>query len=147
LANPHPNTDGLKATQWKPGQSGNPGGRPRRILTDRYVQLMESLLPREIALKLQLPLNSTWGDAVALVSARTALKSTEVGVSQRRELADRCEGKAPVRVQFESSEEIDINVTFEASPFSNKNDTPIDIEVTESADLPGDAGDGELEKE
>lgn len=29
MANPHPKTDHLKETQWKPGQTGNAAGKPR----------------------------------------------------------------------------------------------------------------------
>ncbi len=29
MANPNPKTDHLKPNQWKPGQSGNPGGMPK----------------------------------------------------------------------------------------------------------------------
>src|SRR6266851_4184677 len=98
MANPHPNTSGLKPTQC------NPGGRRKRVLSDRYAELMESVLPEELRKPLKLPVGALWGDAIALVSARTALKSTEVGVSQRKEIADRIEGKSAQRFELATPE-------------------------------------------
>ena len=41
MRNPHPNTSGLKS--WKPGQSGNPAGRPKgETLTIKLGQLINS---------------------------------------------------------------------------------------------------------
>ncbi len=155
MSNPHPNTEVLKPTQWKPGQSGNPGGRRKRVLSDRYQELMESPLPKEIATAMKLPAGALWADAIAHVSARTALKQTETGILQRKELREAIEGKAVARVEFSSDEQIDIRVSFEDTRtlLSHKHavldagstaDSAIDVEVTE--ELPADA-DGEAEKE
>ena len=40
MSNPHPRTDHLKPHQWKPGQSGNPNGRPSN-LSKTFVRLLE----------------------------------------------------------------------------------------------------------
>ena len=160
LANPHPNTDGLKATQWKPGQSGNPGGRRKRVLSDRYQALMESALPREIAIAMKLPSGSLWADAIAHVSARTALKPNETGILQRKEIREAIEGKAVARVEVSSDEQIDIRVSFEDTrtllghkhtellDAESADERAIDVEASETAELPAEtAADGELEKE
>jgi len=144
MANPHPNTSGLKPTQWKPGESGNPGGRRKRVLSDRYAELMESVLPEELRKPLKLPVGALWGDAIALVSARTALKSTEVGVSQRKEIADRIEGKSAQRFELATPEGgFEIKVSFEM-PVRKRGEktieTPIDVER-----LPGEADEGSSE--
>ena len=40
MANRNPNAKGL--TPWKPGQSGNPSGRPRvKPISDRYAYIAE----------------------------------------------------------------------------------------------------------
>jgi hypothetical protein len=61
--------------------------------------LLEDKLPEELRKPLKLPVGALWGDAIALVAARTALKSSEVGVLQRKEIADRIEGKAAARFE------------------------------------------------
>jgi hypothetical protein len=85
---------------YAPGQSGNPGGRRKRVLSDRYEELMESVLPEELRKPLKLPAGALWGDAIALAAARTALKGSEVGVLQRKEIADRVEGKSAQRFEL-----------------------------------------------
>jgi hypothetical protein len=102
-----------------PGQSGNPGGRRKRVLSDRYAELMESVLPEELRKPLKLPAGALWGDAIALVAARTALKGSEVGVLQRKEIADRVEGKSAQR--------------FDLRPFGEQ---PVEFVVVYAAPLP-----------
>ncbi len=131
MANPHPNTSGIEATKWKSGQSGNPGGRRKRVLSDRYQALMESPVPKEIAIAMKLPSGSLWADAIAAVSARTALKGNETGIMQRKEIREAIEGKAVARVEVFSDETIDINVTFEdTSKLLHKHTPVIDVEST-----------------
>lgn len=140
----------LKPYSWKPGQSGNPGGRRKRVLSDRYQQLMESLLPREIATAMKLPVGVLWADAIALISARTALKPNECGILQRKEIREACEGKATQRVEFHSEEEVCITVSFENLLGAHKPAEIIDVEPGSTMEcteeLPADADD-ELQKE
>jgi len=45
MANRNPNTN----IPWKPGQSGNPSGRPRmQPISDRYAHIAEEKLPESI---------------------------------------------------------------------------------------------------
>lgn len=119
---------------WKPGQSGNPKGRPRkRPLSDRYEALMESLLPKEIATAMKLPVGALWADAIAHVSARTALKHTEAGILQRKEIREAIEGKSTQRIEFLSDEQIDICVTFE-NPLGHKPVEFIDVQAESAVD-------------
>lgn len=61
--------------KWKPGQSGNPGGRPKKMpVTDAYARLVGQPVPDPIRLKLGLPKRSTWADAMALGQVRAAVK-------------------------------------------------------------------------
>lgn len=81
--------------KWEPGQSGNPSGRPhKRPITDRYREILETLLPDEIRKALSLPTGATHGDAIALAQARQAIKGkTEAA----REIREAIEGKTPQR--------------------------------------------------
>ncbi len=42
MANPNPKTEHLEATRWKPGQTGNPGGRPKG--SGRDIQALDKLI-------------------------------------------------------------------------------------------------------
>ena len=37
--------ENIIAYQFKPGESGNPGGRPRKVLSDAYTALMDQKFP------------------------------------------------------------------------------------------------------
>jgi Family of unknown function (DUF5681) len=81
---PFPNPD----TQWKPGQSGNPGGRPRRKpITDRINALLEKALLTGIVV----PEGKVLADLVAEAYVAAAI----VGDARdRKEMTDRVEGRA-----------------------------------------------------
>lgn len=81
--------------KWEPGQSGNPSGRPhKRPITDRYREILETLLPDEIRKALSLPTGATHGDAIALAQARQAIKGrTEAA----REIREAIEGRTAQR--------------------------------------------------
>ena len=74
--------------QWKPGQSGNPGGRPRRRpITDRINQLLEQTLLDGITV----PLGKVLADLVAEAYVAAAIAGDS---RDRKELVDRVEGKS-----------------------------------------------------
>ena len=129
---------------YKPGQSGNPGGRRKRVLSDRYAELMEEVLPEELRKPLKLPVGSLWGDALALVSARTALKSNETGVLQRKEIADRLEGKCAQRFELSAPEGgWEVRVVFEApvlrrSEGAKAIEPPIDVKELPPGEVEAD---------
>ena len=92
----------MEANKWKPGQSGNPSGRPRKLpITDRYASVAELPVPDYLLAALKLSEAEkqeikTYGDAVALNQFRAAIKGrTEAA----REIADRLEGRARQSVQ------------------------------------------------
>src|SRR5690349_16965765 len=74
---PSPNPKGGNPPEqyrFKPGQSGNLGGRGRavyaRALTDR---MMRSCPPRELCEELGIDATVTWGEAILIVLGRAAL--------------------------------------------------------------------------
>ena len=82
---------------WKPGQSGNPGGRPKRkVLTDAYTALLDQTISPDVARKLQIKESSTYAEVIAMALVREAVKGK---VNAAAELADRAEGRVMERVQ------------------------------------------------
>lgn len=74
-----------ESTQWKPGQSGNPGGRPKSApLSQACRDLLNSPVPNDSA-------HRTYAQVIA---AKLAKKAMRGDVESARELANRAEGKA-----------------------------------------------------
>lgn len=81
-----------EATQWKPGQSGNPGGRPKSApLSQACRELLTQPVPNNPT--------CTYAQAIAQKLAERALKGD---ILAAREIADRAEGKARQSIQFEN---------------------------------------------
>jgi len=90
---PSPNVG--KATQFKKGQSGNPGGRPKSApMSDAAREVLAKLVPGD-------PEGRTYAQAIAQKLADKAL-SGDLRAAQ--ELADRAEGRAQQSVEIERSE-------------------------------------------
>ena len=93
---------------WKPGQSGNPGGRPKKKpLTAAYAAILTKKIPASVARKLQLLGRPTYAQVIAMSIAQEAIKGK---VHAAAELADRVEGRIgtpgdspenPLHLQFE----------------------------------------------
>jgi hypothetical protein len=81
--------------RFKPGVSGNPGGRPKkRPISDRYLELTEQQLPEEYRAKLGLPEGATCGDALVAIMFKAALEGNIAAV---REVREAIEGKTSPR--------------------------------------------------
>jgi hypothetical protein len=79
-------TPEMEAAQWKPGQSGNPGGRPKKKpITEMYERILSD------------PANL---EAIEQAIVKSLLKGNMAMVLQLREVTDRVEGKItqPVEV-------------------------------------------------
>ena len=91
---------------WKPGESGNPAGRPRRLpITDRYAVIAEVRLSKEARDKLRLPPEmkrkiKTYGDLLALGQFQSAIKGKP---EPAREITDRLEGKPTQAVDLNAN--------------------------------------------
>ncbi len=93
----------LEPTKWKPGQSGNPGGRPKKgLLTDEIEAMANELVPDEVE-KMASKLipggkkNRTWKRFHA---ERLFMSAGQGKVQAAAEIMDRVEGKAIQRVDM-----------------------------------------------
>jgi Family of unknown function (DUF5681) len=81
--------------KWVPGQSGNPSGRPhKRPISDRYAEIVETILPDDVRNALGLPKGATYGEAIALGQARQAIKGKPEAA---REIREAIEGRTAAR--------------------------------------------------
>jgi len=79
---------------WKPGQSGNPGGRPKRTpLIEACREVLSHPIPGD-------PQGRTYAQAIAEKLATLALAGD---IRAAAELADRAEGKARQTMQIENT--------------------------------------------
>lgn len=89
--------------KFKPGESGNPAGRPKSItLSEAYRHVLERKFPGK---------NHTWCEEIAERMAKQALKR----VTAAQEMADRTEGKPPVSVDLSNRNRLPppiVNVAF-----------------------------------
>lgn len=70
---------------FKPGQSGNPSGRPKtKPLTDAYKKVLAKLVPGDKE-------GRTYADLIAEQTVKQAIKGN---IRAAQEVTDRCEGKA-----------------------------------------------------
>jgi hypothetical protein len=96
--------------RFKPGQSGNPGGRPKKLpISERYEELAELELPKKDRIKQGLPEGATYGDALAMVMFKAALEGNPHAAREIREAIEGKTGQRPevsdgkqVRVVFEN---------------------------------------------
>ena len=99
-------TPEMETRKWKPGESGNPAGRPRkRPISDSYLAMTEQELPEELRDSLRLKKGATYRDAIALGQIRSAIKGkTEAA----REIREAIEGKVTQRISLTDSEGDDL---------------------------------------
>ena len=120
---------------WKPGESGNLSGRPKkRPISDRYAERAETVLPEEERVKRGLPRGATYGDALAFDQFKAALNGrTEAA----REIREAIEGKAAQReISEPEKKEVRVHVSYEDRKPKDGSDGSVDR-------LPGPAQDAE----
>jgi hypothetical protein len=143
-----------------PGQSGNPGGRRKRVLSEANERLLASPIPEVMrralnavkagGQKMQIELlkpGAVWADAIALGLAKKGVAGDPICAKELRESS---EGRLPFAVELHEEAEININVSFERNPLTNKQSELIDVEpmatgATDAKELPDPYGDGEAE--
>lgn len=85
----HELTPEMVEAQWKPGQSGNPSGRPKKKpITEMYERLLAD--PKNI-------------EAIEAAVAKALSKGQMAMVLQLKEMTDRVEGKVSQPVEVEGS--------------------------------------------
>ncbi len=83
---------------WKPGESGNPSGRPkRRPITDYYKQMAREKMPPDMCKQLGMKVGSTFGQALA----RQFIRGIKGEVRNAIEIREAIEGSATQRVKHE----------------------------------------------
>jgi hypothetical protein len=77
--------DHLKAHQFQKGKSGNPGGRPKKVITENYVWAAKQKVPDETVLKLGLRKGTTWGQVAALGMFKKMAEGDPMAAKEIRE--------------------------------------------------------------
>jgi|SRR5580698_8973241 hypothetical protein len=100
---------------WKPGESGNPSGRPKkRLLSEVYGEHAELPLPEKLRLKLGLWEGATFADALTRGLFLSALDGNP---SAARELREATEGRADIRPKEPAGDvQIQYTVIYEQTP-------------------------------
>jgi uncharacterized protein DUF5681 len=90
--------------KWQKGESGNPGGRPRKPITEALLSLLAEVNTRDHQKR-------TFAELIATAQVRKALKGNTMAA---KEIADRTEGKAGQRLEmtFDTPTDFDIRVRF-----------------------------------
>ena len=95
-----PSPDVGKATQFKPGQSGNPAGRPKKPLTEAYTELAFEIFPGDKKRR-------TFARLVAEAQFNQAIKGK---TDAAREIADRIQGKPTQEITGTDGDPIPLTV-------------------------------------
>ena len=85
--------------QFQPGQSGNPGGKPKvhQTLSMNYEAQLRSFAPVKVCRAMDLPAKSTWAQVIAAGMVRRAMTD----VSAAREIREVTEGRVPAALNLE----------------------------------------------
>jgi hypothetical protein len=97
-----PNPDVGKATQFQPGESGNPGGRPKALISDATRDWLKEIDPE------------TGKTNAVLVAEAQGKKALDGETSSYNALADRTEGKPAQTQQHEVISHDPIKVEIDA---------------------------------
>jgi Family of unknown function (DUF5681) len=99
-----PSPDVGKNTRFKPGISGNPGGRPRKgVLSEALKEMLTEKADDPVCEALHLAKGSTWME-VFKVKMRREIIAGKTPIAAMKELMDRTEGKSIARVEVAGPE-------------------------------------------
>jgi hypothetical protein len=109
---------------WKPGQSGNPSGRPRkRPISDRYAAFAEMPLSEKQCRELGFAPGTTYGDAVTKNLYDSAINGK---CAAAREIREGIEGRAAERREATAPEIINLHVVCDKAPTKRREDAEND---------------------
>lgn len=113
----------MEKFKFKPGQCGNPKGRPPNALrlTTAYREILDQVVPEELRLslipprlrsKIELKKGTTFKELLAL---RAILEGAKGNIAALKEIADRDEGKPKQRIELvgDQGNEIKIRVVYD----------------------------------
>jgi hypothetical protein len=101
-----------QATRFRPGVSGNPGGRPSRTPYADAHRAVAQLAVRDLRVK--------QSDAVSLaVTKRTAREAIRGKISAASEAANRAEGSPRQSLEVREASDVNIHVVYDRAPIRN----------------------------
>lgn len=105
---------------WKPGESGNPSGRPKnRPISDLYAEFAQRPVPEKLRRTLGLAKGATFAEAQTV---SLFIAASNGNVRAAREIREGIEGKANERPKTVDGGEFEVHVTYE-DPLPARQDT------------------------
>jgi Family of unknown function (DUF5681) len=118
MANAKGNADVVKEYRFKPGQSGNPLGRPRkRPQSEANDERLRSLLDNATRIKMGLPVGATQADGISWMLVEKAKRGD---VFAAKELRESVEGKSVQRHELGGPTETGWKVSVEYEPLGEE---------------------------
>lgn len=117
---------------WRAGESGNPGGRPkRRPISARYAAFAEIPLPEKRCRELGLPPGSTFADGVTKTLYEMAMDGRP---GAAREIREGIEGRTAERPETSAPGITTLHVVYDQAPTKRRVDTHGDTSAPTSPD-------------
>ena len=108
------NVENLIPYQFKPGESGNPGGRPKkRPITDYVREQLENQIPTAMRAKLPAAFVEVYGESATfgqMLAFQMVAKAATGEMHAMREVLDRVEGKVSQRLASDETNSIQLTV-------------------------------------
>jgi hypothetical protein len=106
---------------WKPGESGNPSGRPKnRPISDLYAEFAQRPVPEKLRRRLGLAKGATFAEAQTVI---LFIAAGNGDVRAAREIREGIEGKANERSEI-VDRRFDVEVGYETPPKAIQDTTP-----------------------
>lgn len=109
---------GVTGKGWKPGQSGNPGGKFQKqgMLTRKLIELLETAVIYGSDGRINLPPITKKNNYAEVVVAKTLSDAIKGNNSMMREVWERIDGRVPLKTELEGLDKLPVRFTFEIVP-------------------------------